>query len=237
MNPIIQNILGLIITFVIILIWLRLIDFIAHKGWVDSRTSRKIIHIGTGPIFVLCWLLFTSDSYVRYLAALVPLMITVQFALVGLGKIKDEAAVQALSRTGDPREILYGPLYYGLVFVLLTIIFWLHQPAGIIALMLLCGGDGLAEILGRRFGRARLPWNHEKSWLGSLSFFLGGWLLCIFVFWAYQLAGVFPDFLTAHMFTLALIALAATLVESITPHNLDNLTVPAVAVVLGLLFF
>ena len=39
----------------------------------------------------------------RWLAALVPLVITAQFALVGTGVIRDEAAVKAMSRTGDPR--------------------------------------------------------------------------------------------------------------------------------------
>lgn len=237
MNPVVQNILALIITFAASLLWLRLNDHLAIRGWVESRTSRKIIHIGTGPLYVLCWLLFTDAPYVRYLAALVPLSITIQFALVGLGKMKDEAAVQAMSRTGNPREILHGPLFYGLVFVVLTIIFWLDSPIGIIALMLLCGGDGLAEILGRKWGKRRLFWNQGKSWLGSIGFFLGGGLLCLFILVVYQAAGVFPDFFPGNVLNLTLIALIATLIESITPHDLDNLTVPAVSVLLGLLLF
>ena len=102
----IQNIIALIITFAAALIFLRIMDFTAQKGWVGSRTSRKLIHIGTGPIFVICWLLFNDAGYTRWLAALVPLSITIQFALVGLGIMKDEGAVQGMSRTGDPREIL-----------------------------------------------------------------------------------------------------------------------------------
>jgi phytol kinase len=34
--------------------------------------------------------------------------------------------------------------------------------------MMLCGGDGLADIIGRRFGKVKLPWNGSKSWAGSL---------------------------------------------------------------------
>ncbi len=169
----IQNIIALIITFAAALIFLRIMDFTAQKGWVGSRTSRKLIHIGTGPIFVICWLLFNDASYTRWLAALVPLSITIQFALVGLGIMKDEGAVQGMSRTGDPREILRGPLYYGIVFVLLTLFFWKDSPIGIVALMMLCGGDGLAEILGRNYGKTRLPWNKGKSWIGSTGFFAG----------------------------------------------------------------
>ena len=42
------------------------------------------------------------------------------------------------------------------------------------AISLMCGGDGLADIVGRRWGSsARLPWNPAKSWPGSAAMFLG----------------------------------------------------------------
>src|SRR5206468_9709872 len=85
--------LATLITFIIALAFLRLMDYIAERGWIDSKTSRKLIHIGTGPIFVLCWLMFPDLSISRWLAALVPLLITVQFTLVGTGLIKDEAEI------------------------------------------------------------------------------------------------------------------------------------------------
>jgi len=168
-----SDFVAVLITFAISLGWLRINDYAAHKGWISSRLSRKIIHIGTGPIFVLCWLLFTNTLASRYIAALVPFAITVQFFLVGIGVIRDDAAVKAMSRTGNPREILRGPLYYGIIFVVLTIIFWYESPIGIVALMLMCGGDGLADILGRRYGRTHIPWNPNKTYMGSLGMFIG----------------------------------------------------------------
>ena len=172
-----NNFYATVITFIASLTWLRMNDYAAHKGWVSSQLSRKIIHMGTGPIFVLCWLLFDTAAPIScYLAALVPLVISVQFALVGLGVMKDDAAVQAMSRTGDPREILRGPLFYGLIFVTITVLYWLDSPIGIVALMLLCGGDGLADILGRRWGKVKLPWSKDKSWVGSFGMFLGGFI-------------------------------------------------------------
>lgn len=68
--------IALVITFLMALLWLRLNDFLAHRGWISGPLSRKIIHMGTGPIFVLCWLLFPDVWYARWLAALVPLSIT-----------------------------------------------------------------------------------------------------------------------------------------------------------------
>jgi phytol kinase len=232
-----SNLLALIITFALALIWLRINDFAAHRGWVSSHTSRKIIHIGTGPIFVLCWLLFNPAPSARYLAALVPFAITAQFVLVGLGLVKDEAAVQAMSRSGDRHEILKGPLYYGIVFVLVTIFYWLDSPIGIIALMLVCGGDGLADLFGRRFGKVKLPWNKGKSWAGSLGMFLGGWILALAVLAAFLTAGTFPGSLSGYLLPLTLIALAGTLVESLPISDLDNLTITATALVIGHMFF
>ncbi len=228
-----KDFIALIVTFAVAVLWLRIVDFAAHRGWIESRLSRKIIHIGTGPLFVVCWLLFSPAPVARYLAALVPGMITVQFFLVGIGKMQDPAAVQAMSRTGDRREILRGPLYYGIVFVLLTILYWLETPIGIVALMLLCGGDGLADILGRRFGQRKLPWNQGKSWLGSLGFLTGAWLLAVIVMGIFVAANAFPGPFIKYLPAISLIALAGTIVESISPVDSDNLTVPIVAVLMG----
>lgn len=228
-----SGLLALVVTFVLALAWLRLVDFFAQQGWISSDLSRKIIHTGTGPLFVLCWLLFPPQPSARFLATLVPLAITLQFFLVGAGMLRDPAAVQAMSRTGDRREILRGPLYYGIIFILLTLIYWKETPTGIVALMLLCGGDGLADIIGRRFGKSRLPWNPAKSWEGSFGMLAGGWLFSAGILAVYLAAGVFNGPLALYLFPITLIALAGALVETLPVRDLDNLTVTLVAVILG----
>jgi phytol kinase len=225
--------LALIITFIVALAWLRLMDFAAHRGWISSDLSRKIIHIGTGPLFVLCWLLFTDSPDAPYMAALVPGAITLQFFMVGSGVIKDEAAVQAMSRSGDRREILRGPLYYGLVFVVMTILYWRQSPTGMVTLMLICGGDGLADVVGRRMGKACLPWNKSKSWSGSLAMFAGGWVFALAILAVYVAAGRIPGPFLSYIPGVTLISLAATVVESLPLSDLDNLTIAMTGVLLG----
>lgn len=224
-------------TFILALAWLRVNNFAAERGWVAGHLSRKIIHMGTGPLFVLCWPLFSNAPISRYLAALVPLAITIQFILVGVGLIRDPAAVQAMSRTGDRREILRGPLFYGIVFVLLTIFYWYDSPIGIVALMLMCGGDGLADIFGRRFGKTKLPWNPGKTWIGSLGMFLGGWIFAAVVLGTYLTLGIFNGPWFAYLPALTFIALAGTLVESLPVKDVDNLTVTLAAIALGHIFW
>lgn len=232
-----NNILALIASFGLAVIWLRFNDFMAHRGWISSKLSRKMIHIGTGPLFVITWLFFRDTPSARWLAALIPFAITVQFALVGLGIMKDPEAVSAMSRTGDRREILRGPLYYGIVFVVLTLVYWKTSPIGMVALMMLCGGDGLAEVMGSRFGTRKLPWSKNKSWIGMASMFVGGWVVSVAILAIFIAAGVFQVSLVDTLLPVTLIALACTVVETLPLDDLDNLTVPIVAVALGHLLF
>jgi phytol kinase len=228
-----NSFLATTLTFAAAIAWLRAMDFAAHRGWIESRLSRKLIHIGTGPIFILCWLLFPGEWYDRYLAALVPGLITVQFALIGLGLVKDEASVKAMSRTGNPREILRGPLYYGIMFVALTILFWKDSPVGIVALLMMCGGDGVADIVGRRIRSARLPWSPEKSVAGSLSVLIGGFGLSALILAIYVALRVFPAPLGSYLFPLAMIGVASMAVESLPYKDVDNITMTLTAALLG----
>lgn len=232
-----NNIVATILTFAIALAWLRLMDFFAQRGWIESRLSRKIIHIGTGPIYVLCWLMFSDTPEARWLAALVPLAITVQFALVGFGVIKDEASVQAMSRSGDRREILRGPLYYGIAFVILTLVFWKTSPVGIVALMLMCGGDGIADLVGRRIASPKLPWSREKSVAGSIGVLLGGFGLAALVLVIYLAMGVFPAPFGRYLVPLGVVSLLAVAVESLPYKDIDNLTLTFAAALAGSFLF
>ena len=232
-----NNWIALIISFGSALGWLRLMDFFAHRGWIESRLSRKIIHIGTGPLFVLTWLLFDNAPAARWMAAAVPFAITVQFALIGLGVIKDEASVKSMSRSGNPKELLRGPLFYGIAFVALTVLFWKDSPIGIVALMLLCGGDGVADLAGRKIKSAKLPWSPEKSVAGSLAVLIGGWALAILLVAIYISAGVFGGSISDYLLPISIISLVGMLVESLPYHDVDNLTVTIAAVLMGFWLF
>ena len=220
------------------IVWLRLWDSIAAKQWVSSTLSRKIIHITTGPLFVLCWPLFSDHPWARIGAALAPFFISIQFLAVGVGWIEDPDAVQALTRTGDRREILKGPLLYGLIFIICTLIFWRTSPIGVLGLMIVCGGDGLADIIGRRFGTIKLPWNSEKSWAGSAAMFVGAWILSVGMLLLLSDFGLVSVFTTTPLnwLWITLIVLAATVIESFPVRDWDNLTIAITAIGLGFVF-
>ncbi len=115
---------------------------------------------------------------------------------LGLGWAKNEKLLKTLSRSGDRRELLRGPTIYGLVFVLCTLLFWRHDPTSIVALMILCGGDGLADVFGRSFGDS-YRFRNTKSLIGSIAMFLGGCLFSIsYLFYFESLGNFSPSFST-----------------------------------------
>jgi phytol kinase len=231
-----NNFIALIVTAIVCVAWLRIMDYFAHKKWISSSLSRKIIHIGTGLIFVLCWPLFENNYYSRFFAAIVPLLITLQFLLIGLGIIKDQASIDSMSRSGDRKELLRGPLFYGIVFVVLTIFYWKDTLIGIIALMMLCGGDGLADIVGNQIKSMPIPWSKNKTLAGSLSVFVGGWVFSIVIICIYLAWGLSHIGLMGYIFPITIIAVAGALIESLPFKDIDNITVPLAAVILGHLF-
>jgi phytol kinase len=104
--------------------------------------------------------------------------------------------------------------------------------------MLMCGGDGLADIFGRKWGSRKILWNSRKSWVGSFGMFLGGWILSILIIWIYSYYGVFSLPFQSFLAPITILAFAGTLVESIPLKDIDNITVTLTAVILGhFLFF
>lgn len=198
-----------------------------------------MVHTLAGPLFLVCWPLFSSASYAQYLAAIVPSLNGVRLLLAGNRIIDDQRAVATMTRTGDPTELLRGPLYYVIVLLAVTAFYWRDSPVGVVVTSLMCGGDGMADIIGRRFGASNpLPWNPEKSWAGSGAMFLGGVGMALGLLAYFSVLGYLNiDFVPTATAVVAIGAIA-TFIESLPINKMldDNLSVPGVAAVLGLMF-
>ncbi|CAI5997419.1 unnamed protein product [Closterium sp. NIES-64] len=229
-----------LVTLVGSLIWVRLFDELARRDLIERKLSRKLVHITTGLLFMLFWPLFSTSFNARFFASAVPLINATRLLLLGLGVTRNEGMVKAMSREGSSSELLGGPLYYILTLAFVTITFWRSSPVGGVALALMCGGDGIADIVGRRVGSAKLPWNDEKSWAGSMAMLLFGYGLALFTIHLFIAAGFYSsDWLLLPNLPLRvfLVSLGATVVESLPISDKldDNLTVPLSTVLFGLL--
>jgi dolichol kinase len=141
-------------------------------------------------------------------------------------------------RSGDRSELLRGPLYYCIVLTLVTLLLWRHNLTSIAITSVMCAGDGLADIVGRRFGQSpasKLPWSRSKSVPGSAAMFVGGFAMAaaLTAYFGYFGLVTYDEQTLA---TMALISLAATALESLDEFVQldDNLSVPLLSCGLGL---
>ncbi|XP_020583185.1 probable phytol kinase 2, chloroplastic isoform X3 [Phalaenopsis equestris] len=152
---------------------------IAKRSFFEQTTIRKLVHISVGLVFMFCWPLFSPSPLAPFLAAVAPGINIIRMLLLGLGIWKNEAVVKSMTRKGDYRELLRGPLCYACSLTLSTTIFWRTSPIAIAAICNLCAGDGVADMFGRRFGKKKLPHNPSKSFAGSISMAIAGFMASI----------------------------------------------------------
>ena len=70
----------------------------------------------------------------------------------------------------DGERFLNGVRVYPVAVLLLVALLPLKVATA--ALAVLAVGDAFSNILGRRYGRVKLPWNPAKSWAGTIGFLL-----------------------------------------------------------------
>eukprot|EP00262_Sarcandra_glabra_P017713 TRINITY_DN615_c0_g1_i1.p1 TRINITY_DN615_c0_g1~~TRINITY_DN615_c0_g1_i1.p1 ORF type:complete len:287 (+),score=18.33 TRINITY_DN615_c0_g1_i1:226-1086(+) len=154
-------------------------DFLTKRNLITQKLSRKVVHVLSGLLFMAAWPIFSTSMEARYFAAVVPLANCLRLLIYGLSLASNTGLVKSVTRDGKPEELLKGPLYYVLILMFCVLIFWRESPVGVISLSMMCGGDGFADIIGRRFGVLKLPHNQKKSWVGSISMFLFGFSISV----------------------------------------------------------
>ncbi|KAJ0470342.1 putative phytol kinase [Helianthus annuus] len=214
-------------------------DNLTRRQIIEQNLSRKLVHILSGLLYMGCWPIFSTSTEARYFAALVPLLNCVRLLVHGLSLVTNEDLIKSVTREGKPEELLRGPLYYVLMLILCSILFWRESPVGVVSLSMMCGGDGIADIMGRRFGIHKIPYNKHKSWVGSISMFIAGFLISIGMLYYFSKFGYFELDRPWTIERVALVAMMATVVESLpTKGGLDdNISVPLVSMVTAYLSF
>ena len=121
----------------------------------------------------------SATSGGQLIAASVPLINVLRIAANGIGFLGDQSFVKSMSREGSKSELLTGPLFYCLTILFVTSCFWRQSITSFLAVGVMAGGDGMADIVGRRFGKNKLPYNEKKSVEGSLAFIVFGSLMTL----------------------------------------------------------
>ncbi|KAI4346443.1 hypothetical protein L6164_007338 [Bauhinia variegata] len=214
-------------------------DNLTQRKLIEQSLSRKLVHILSGLLFLISWPIFSNSTEARYFAAFVPFVNCLRLVVNGLALASDEGLVKSVTRKGDPQELLRGPLYYVVILMLCALVFWRESPIGIVSLATMCGGDGIADIIGRRFGSVKIPYNQRKSWMGSISMLIFGFLISIGMLYYYSVLGYIQLDWSRTFQRVALVSLVATVVESlpITEVVDDNISVPLATTTVAFLSF
>ena len=180
-----------------------------RQRWPNQRElSRKIVHIGTGPVLPLAWLLQ------------VPASIAVPFAVVVTLIAFINHRWNLLPAVEDVGRNSYGTVAYGIAICLLLILFWANNPAAACAgVLVMAFGDGLAGLIGRAVPSP--SWtilDQRKSIIGTTTMALTSAVVL------FALVLITHNQLTP--LRLVAVCMLAVGLEQMSKWGIDNLTVP-----------
>lgn len=196
-------------------LWLALVgltaigvDRVVPEG---SELVRKVVHIGTGNIVLLAWWM-KIPGWIGVSAG-------VFFAIVTLASYR----FQLLPRIDNVGRKSFGTFFYAVSIAVLVGWFWgVNRPEfGVLGILVMTWGDGLAGLVGKRFGRHRYQlWGMEKSWEGSLTMAIVATLVSGII-----LSNVVVS--TEQLITIAFtVGILSAVLEAFSNLGIDNLTVP-----------
>lgn len=236
-SPLVQDVLCAAMCTTGALLWVNIWSALAGSGRVTPKLSRKMIHVGSAPIFLAVWPLFSAEPTARLFAAVVPFLNLLK--LVAASQREGDSLVTAISRSGERKEALGGPFFYVLVLFVATIACWRRSIPGLLAVCQMAVGDGVADIVGRRFGSTN-HWSFapSKSIAGSLAFIAGGLVSSLAMIWWLGSFGFLSLRLEDAVLKVAIVSVACAAVELLPADVVDdNISVPLSAAVLGSLLF
>ena len=229
-----QNAVGMGLSLVYVLAVLAASSLLARRGMGEEGT-RKLVHIALGGWWVVAALSFTSPWWAAALPA----------AFIVVNALAWRRQKLAFTARGEGEDTP-GTVYYAVSLTLLALFsFGLGAPyAGALGVFCMAFGDGLAAVLGRRFGSRPLPGAGDgKSLAGSAAMLGVSFVSCAGVLLAAAAAGwegavpwfaagpaagagLTPGVAAASVLAALGLAVAATALEAVSPAGLDNLSVP-----------
>jgi len=226
MSPLLNNIIISVISLIYVFAVVGIMDKLVKKGFPQDL-SRKIVHICAAS-WLLFWPLFDPSHISKYLNILPSFVWMILLFQKGFFAKPDDEAVKTMTRTGDRKELLRGPLYFTMVMNVFGTVFFLN-PIAAVTMGILGWGDGLAPYFGKKYGKHKYNFVTEKSIEGSFAFlvfgFLGAILFSMIIFGEIKLVFI-------------LVSLTASvIVEALSPKDMDNILIPVTCIIISIFFY
>ena len=219
-----RDIVGIVTGFVFVFAVLAIATILSRRTRLDSFVIRKLVHIA-----VAHWWLIALHFHDSVPPALVGPVVFVILNYIDYRRTLYPGFTESRPAGGIGTVIFPISL---IVIVAVTFGGVFPLAAGTAGILVMGYGDGVAALVGRRFGRRQLGRRIGKTVVGSAAMFVVSSLVLLAIL-AVQI-GLREWGVSA--LSIFVIAAAATLIEMLTPYDLDNLTVPiAVTVFVGFL--
>ena len=213
-----------------------------NVGVLNSIAARKIVHVSCAPLWVITWTFYTNDTTSRYYAAALPMtvLICVIFKLGGLNRMVGREKVMAPMGDGGGEsskgesEGMEGIAWYLVMMMSVALLGWRKEVAGVVAISMMSFGDGVAEVVGRKWGDWGRWWGEDKkgkSFAGTAAFVVAGWIGSLGLLKVLNALGMQACNGVDNVWQIGVIAAVCAFVELIPGIN-DNIAVPAVAALL-----
>lgn len=215
----------------------KAVGFGFEKGLYSSKVSRKLQHTLLAPAFMLTYPVFSAAEGARYFAAVVTAVNALRLYLAATSE-GDSSLARSISRSGDKSEALGGPFIYVCLLSVFILLFWRSSMTGIVAASTMAAGDGMADLVGRRFGKDNKWWfSEDKSIAGTVAFAISASFVSYGLLVWLQYTGCLGIALGSADLALRIVAISVvcSFVE-LLPIGDDNFTVPLSAAALAALF-
>jgi len=187
---------------------------------VDGEFTRKIVHIGAGNVILFAWWL-DVPGWIGIGAAAIASCI----ALISL-------VIPILPSVNSVGRKSLGTFFYAISIGVLIALFWHldEYEYAAIGILIMTWGDGMAAIIGQRFGKHHYRvFGIKKSWEGSFAMAFFSFLVTFFILLAVQ-GNMWETWLIS-----IVVSAVATSLEAFSVLGIDNLTVPIASA--ALVFF
>ena len=190
-----------------------------NRLWgTDAEFTRKIVHIGSGNVVLIAWWLQLPPWVLMGASLIASIIALISYFLPILPSINSVG-----------RKSL-GTFFYALSIGILAQWFWARGYPQYLAIgiLVMAWGDGLAAIIGQKFGQHSYEiLGVKKSWEGSLTMMgVSFFVTSVILLW------VGEPILTVVIVSLT-VAIAAMGLEAFSKLGIDNLTVPLGSAVLA----
>lgn len=219
----VQNtILSIIVTSITFAV-VFLLNYLNKKNAITPEVSRKVVHIGAGTLYLAIYFYDDSGYFSKYLNVFPNILWTVILIWKSqhhssARQQKYDLVVGTMTRNQNKSELLRGPLFFNFVMIICGTILY-KTVLGSMIMGILTWGDGLAAVIGVRSGNKRRIYG-TKTLDGLLTIFLTGIIASIIY------ASLLVDFQSVHPLKICVISFITAVIETLSPSNFDNLTIP-----------